>query len=267
MKAMIFAAGLGTRLKPLTDTMPKALVPVGGVPLLEHVGRKLLDSGIDEVVINVHHFAGQIEEWCARQDWMTVFPGERLEGRMTVRFSDERQMLLDTGGAVLHARGLLEGCGRFLIHNVDILSDLDIRWFESQVRADALAALLVSDRNTSRYLLFEPGTMRLVGWTNVNTGQVRSPYPGLDPQKCVRKAFSGIHILSDKIFGALEEYARSNGLYSLSDTPKFSIIDFYLAVCANCNVYGVPADPLQLIDVGKSDILSALSHPPRFPSF
>lgn len=267
MKAMIFAAGLGTRLKPLTDNMPKALVPVGGIPLLEHVGKKLLSSGIDEAVINVHHFAGQIEEWCALQDWMSVFPHVKHPGKLAVRFSDEREMLLETGGAVLHARPLLEGCGSFLVHNVDILSNLDICWLEARVRPDAMATLLVSDRKTSRYLLFEPDTMRLAGWTNLNTGEIRSPYPGLDPQKCVRKAFSGIHIMSDKIFGVLEDYARSEGLYHLSDTPKFSIVDFYLSVCATSGIYGVPADSLQLIDVGKSDILSTLSHPPRFPSF
>ena len=109
---------------------------------------------------------------------------------------------------MLHARPYLEGCGRFLIHNVDIISDLDIRWFASQVREDAVATLLVSDRKTSRYLLFDPDTMRLVGWTNVTTGEVRSPYPDLDMTKCRKMAFSGIHIMSDTVFGAMEEYAR-----------------------------------------------------------
>lgn len=264
---MIFAAGLGTRLKPLTDEMPKALVQVGGIPLLEHVGKKLLSSGIDDAVVNVHHFAGQIEDWCALQDWISVYPQGRQPGKLAVRFSDERKMLLETGGAVLHARPLLEGCGSFLIHNVDILSDLDICWFESMVRPDAMATLLVSERKTSRYLLFDPETMRLVGWTNISTGEIRSPYPDLDPERCVRMAFSGIHIMSDKIFGVLEDYARSEGLYNLSDTPKFSIMDFYVSVCAGSEIHGVRAESLQLIDVGKSDILSTLSHPPMLPSF
>ena len=111
MKAMIFAAGLGTRLKPITDTLPKALVPVCGKPLIEHVARRLKASGIGEAVVNVHHFADKVEAWVAEQDIMPM------------DISDERQMLLETGGAVLHAREYLEGCGHFLIHNVDILSD------------------------------------------------------------------------------------------------------------------------------------------------
>ena len=108
MKAMIFAAGLGTRLKPLTDTLPKALVPVCGKPLIEYVVRKLKASGIDEAVVNVHHFADMVEDWTMSQDIMKI------------SVSDERKILLETGGAVLHARRYLEGCGSFLIHNVDI---------------------------------------------------------------------------------------------------------------------------------------------------
>lgn len=234
MKAMIFAAGLGTRLKPITDTLPKALVPVGGSPLIEHVVRKLKASGIDEAVVNVHHFADKIEEWVAKQDVMSI------------KVSDERKELLETGGGILHARQYLDGCGRFLIHNVDILSDVDLEWFGRSFPEDAMAALLVSERETSRYLLFDPETMRLVGWTNVKTGEVRSPYVGLNPAGCVRMAFSGIHIMSDKVFDVMEEY---------SDNPRFPIIDFYLSVCAEHKIYGVPAKELHMIDVGKLDSL------------
>ena len=165
---MIFAAGLGTRLKPLTDTLPKALVQVGGKPLIEHVVRKLKSSGIDEAVVNVHHFADKVESWVKEQDIMDI------------KVSDERQALLETGGAVLHARPHLEGCGRFLIHNVDILSDVDIKAFAAQVRPDALATLLVSERESSRYLLFDPDTMRLLGWKNEVTGELRPTGGGLD---------------------------------------------------------------------------------------
>ena len=168
MKAMIFAAGLGTRLKPLTDTLPKALVQVGGKPLIEHVVRKLKSSGIDEAVVNVHHFADKVESWVKEQDIMDI------------KVSDEREGLLETGGAVLHARPHLEGCGRFLIHNVDILSDVDIKAFAAQVRPDALATLLVSERESSRYLLFDPDTMRLLGWKNENTGELRPTGGGQD---------------------------------------------------------------------------------------
>lgn len=243
MKCLIFAAGLGTRLKPLTDTMPKALVPVGGMPLIEHVTRRLKASGVDEAVVNVHHFADMVQQWVESQKIMIM------------RVSDERGRLLETGGGVLHARPYLEGCGRFLIHNVDILSDLDIKWFESCAKEEALATLLVSDRETSRYLLFDPESMRLMGWTNIKTGEVKSPYPDLEPSKCLRLAFSGIHILSDKVFDILDAYAEENGLCEGECNPRFPIMDFYLAVCGNYKIYGVKAEALHLVDVGKLDTI------------
>lgn len=232
MKSMIFAAGLGTRLKPITDTIPKALVPVCGMPLIEHVARKLKSSGIDEAVVNVHHFADKVEAWVAGQDIMTM------------NVSDERQMLLETGGAVLNARRYLEGCGHFLIHNVDILSDVDLGWFMSQARPDALATLLVSDRKSSRYLLFDSETMRLVGWKNENTGEIRPSGILIDEDRCVKLAFSGIHIMSDKVFEAMEGYPE-----------RFPVIDFYLDKCLSYEIYGVRAENLNLIDVGKLDTL------------
>ncbi len=263
MKAMIFAAGLGTRLKPLTDTMPKALVPVCGKPLLWHVMTKLKASGITDVTVNVHHFADMIVSYL-----------ESVNGLgMDVHISDERDMLLETGGGIRHAERYLcrpagqgsgfgsdgtgyvcgrdvdsvpADAGRLLVHNVDILSDLDIRWFESQVRSDALATLLVSDRKTSRYLLFDDD-MRLVGWTNVSTGEVRTPYPSLDIASCRMLAFSGIHIISDRIFPLF----ASEGF-----GDRFPIMDFYLKVADRCPIYGVPATGLRLIDVGKPDSLA-----------
>lgn len=244
MKGFVFAAGLGTRLKPLTDTMPKALVPVCGKPLIEHVTRKLKAAGIDEAVVNVHHFADQVETWADGQDIMTI------------SISDERQMLLETGGAVLHARPYLEGCGHFLIHNVDILSDLDLNWFMSQVHEDGLATLLVSGRKSTRYLLFNPDTMRLEGWVNEKTGEMRVPDPSVDIEKCRKLAFSGIHIMSDKVLDVMEAYAKDQGLYASSETPRFSVIDFYLETCSHYNIYGVCADALRLVDVGKLDTLA-----------
>ena len=244
MKGFVFAAGLGTRLKPLTDTMPKALVPVCGKPLIEHVTRKLKAAGIDEAVVNVHHFADQVEAWADGQDIMTI------------SISDERQMLLETGGAVLHARPYLEGCGHFLIHNVDILSDLDLNWFMSQVHEDGLATLLVSGRKSTRYLLFNPDTMRLEGWVNEKTGEMRVPDPSVDIEKCRKLAFSGIHIMSDKVLDVMEAYAKDLGLYASSETPRFSVIDFYLEACPHHNIYGVCAEGLKLVDVGKLDTLA-----------
>ncbi len=235
MKAMVFAAGLGTRLKPITDSMPKALVPVCGEPLLGHVLRKLVASGYDDIVVNVHHFAGQIREYLDSNDF-----GVRIS------VSDESDLLRETGGAVRHARPLLEGGGNFLIHNVDIISDLDLQWFRNACRPEALAKLLVSDRQTQRYFLFDD-SMRLVGWTNLASGEVRSPYPGLDAGKCRRLAFAGIHNISPRIFEVFDSYGCPE---------RFSIVDFYLRACAEYPIYGVVPENLTLVDVGKLDSLA-----------
>ena len=119
----------------------------------------------------------------------------------------------------------------------------------------SVATLLVSRRESSRQLLFEPDSMRLLGWHNRQTGEVRSPYPGLDPEKCLSMAFSGIHIMSDSVFDALEEYASSHGMLLSGAPPRFSIIDFYIWACMRHDVRGVCAESLNLIDVGKLDTL------------
>ena len=229
-RAMVFAAGLGTRLKPLTDTMPKALVPVAGKPLLEHALEKLKDSGIRDVVINVHHFADMIEEWVNQHPM-----------GMNVWFSDERAALLETGGGIKHAAHLLKDATEgFLIHNVDILSDLDIHWFISQARPGALSNILVSERVTKRYLLFDD-EMRMVGWTNVETGEVRSPYPGLDPSRFRKYAFSGVHLISDRIFTIFDDDGWGE---------RFSIIDFYINECVTRSLFDtgvVPDDDSSLL--------------------
>ncbi|MBQ8051041.1 MAG: NTP transferase domain-containing protein [Bacteroidaceae bacterium] len=230
MKAMIFAAGLGTRLKPLTDRMPKALVPVGGRPLLEILLERLGCEGFDDVVVNIHHFADMIEEWC----------NQRPEH---IQLSDERRQLLETGGGIRHARKLLSDCDRFLIHNVDILSNVRLReFFEAGHNQEA--TLLVSERETQRYLLFDDD-MRLVGWTNVKTGEVRSPYPNLDPSKYRKLAFAGIHTMTTRLFPLMDEWPE-----------RFSIIDFYLASCAKHAIYGYVQPGLRLMDVGKLDTLA-----------
>lgn len=237
MKAMIFAAGLGTRLRPLTDTMPKALVPVGGRPLLEILIEKLIASGVTEIVINVHHFAEQIVR----------FVEERRSFGIRITFSDETAGLLDTGGGIRQAAPLLLAGGtaeeRFLIHNVDILSNVDLGRFCRQARPGA-AVLLVSERQTQRYLLFDDDD-RLVGWTNVQTGEVRTPHPHLDVARCRRYAFAGIHLISSSLFPHFDTWG-----------PRFSIIDFYLTVCHKEPIYAHVCPDLRLMDVGKQDTLA-----------
>ena len=253
---MIFAAGLGTRLKPLTDTMPKAMVPVCGRPLIEHISRRLMSFGIDEAVVNVHHFADQIEDWIAAQDWICARPEDKRPGMMLMQVSDERRLLLETGGAVLHARPYLEGCGHFLIHNVDIFSDCDFGWLKSQVHEDAVATLLVSQRKTSRYFLFHPQTMRLVGWTNVSTGEVRMSDLTLSHEDCIAYAFTGIHVMSDRVFALMDQYVKEKGVPSGDAGARFSIVDFYLWAAQTYPLYGVPAQELNLLDIGKLDALA-----------
>lgn len=235
MKALIFAAGLGTRLKPLTDNRPKALVEVKGEPLLAHVLHKLARSGYTEVVINVHHFGEQII------DYVATHP---IEG-MTIRISDERNELLDTGGGIRQAGTLFAQDGApFLIHNVDIFSNLDLKEFYTAHPTTEGATLLVSERKTSRYLLFRPTDNRLVGWTNVQTGEVKSPYPNLRVEDCRMYAFAGIHLFSPSLLPLMADWPQ-----------RFSIIDFYLSVADKVPIIGVPKADLQLIDVGKPETL------------
>ena len=244
MKAMIFAAGLGTRLKPITDTMPKALVPVCGQPLLYHVITKLVAAGYDDLVVNVHHFPDQIIHYLHSRDF-----GARIS------ISDERDFLRETGGGIKYAAPLLlkgEIPGQagndepFLVHNVDIVSNLDLGWFREQHRPGGLATLVVSERKTQRYFLFDEDN-RLKGWTNVATGEVRSPFPDIDPDRCRKLAFAGIHLMSPAIFDAFDRYGFGD---------RFSIVDFYLKACVDHPVYAALPPALQLVDVGKKETLS-----------
>lgn len=234
MNAMLFAAGMGTRLKPLTDTMPKALVQIGGKPLIDIALHRLKKAGAERVVVNVHHFADQIERHLAGRDY-----------GLDIVLSDERAKLLDTGGGLRHAATLLAAPGDerpLLIHNVDILSNADLATFYGAHMHDA-AALLVSSRSTSRYLLFDDA-LCLKGWLNVQTGEVRSPFPGICPERLHRFAFAGIHTFSPRLFPLLDDFPE-----------KFSITDFYLSVCARVPIRAHVATDLRLLDVGKLDTL------------
>lgn len=255
-KAMVFAAGLGSRLKPLTDTMPKALVPVNSKPLIGHVFDRLVSAGFNDIVVNVHHFADMVEDWAN-----TAM--ERCYKDMGIRISisDERSKLLDTGGGLAHARSLLAEANpdnRVLIHNVDIVSNADLEQFWHHAgQVDAL--LLVSKRKTSRYLVFD-NNMKLVGWTNIQTHEVRSrcqevheALANVLPEsldiaaKYHLRAFAGIHCIGTCMLKRMEAYP-----------DKFGIIDFYLDTCDTADIRGYEQDGLQITDVGKPDTLIAL---------
>lgn len=218
---MIFAAGLGTRLKPLTDTMPKALVPVGGQPLLWHVIMKLKAAGYERIVVNVHHFAQQII------DYLQANANFGLD----IRISNERQQLLETGGGIKKALPLFDANAPILIHNVDILSNLDL----CALPMDA-PLLVVSERKTKRYLQFDD-TMRLVGWKNIETGELK----GSEGRSL---AFSGIHIFHPSLAPLLSDWPE-----------RFPIMDFYLKACGDHLIRGYEARDLNLLDVGKLDSL------------
>ena len=250
MQAMIFAAGLGTRLKPLTDTMPKALVKVGERPLLDRVIMRLKEAGASHIVVNVHHFSEQIIDYLQTNSY-----------GISIDISDETEQLLDTGGGIKRAASLFKQDEPVLIHNVDILSNVDLASFyyhattndSTTTATDAL--LLVSVRTTQRYLIFSE-EMRLMGWTNVSTGEVKSPYAALqglrfevpsetDPHALQHGyhlyAFSGIHAIAPSALKTMQE----------EEGEVFPIIDFYLRHCKKLNFQGEVKRDLKLMDVGK----------------
>ena len=230
MKAMILAAGLGTRLKPITDKIPKALVPVGGTPMLEHIILKIKAAGFTHVVINIHHFGEQIID----------FLSSKNKFGLTVDFSDERDFLLDTGGGIKQAGRFLNGNEPFLIHNTDMFTNVDLTAiYRSHVRSNAFVSLAVSPRWTPRQLLFNKEGL-LCGWQNHETGAVKTQVPNFDTSNCTAYAFGGIHVISPQIFQLMESW-----------TGKFSIINFYLSICAQKPIHLYTADDIRLIDAGK----------------
>ena len=243
---MIFAAGLGTRLKPLTDTMPKAMVPVGGKPLIHILIDRLKAAGVGEVVINVHHFAQQIVDYVKAHDSFGL----------DIRFSDETDMLLETGGGLKKAVSLFSDSSPILVHNVDILSNADLTALYSQSRS---TTLLTSQRSTQRYLLFDRDD-RLVGWTNMATGAVKSPYEDL---RAIGESSLSIQEKVDRLTSSYRPLAFSGiqvfypDLATLMDTwqGKFSIIDFYLSICDKTPIHCAIQPGLRLLDVGKLNSL------------
>jgi MurNAc alpha-1-phosphate uridylyltransferase len=232
MKAMILAAGKGTRLQTITQNKPKALVEVGGMSMLERLIIKLKVQGVSSIVINVHHFADQI----------ISFLEEKENFNIPIHISWEKEELLETGGGILHAEKFLEGEESFIVHNVDILSDIDLRKLYAEHNSSgALATLAVKNRTTSRYLLFDQES-RMYGWENQNTGE--RIIPAETDKALTPFAFSGIHVISPKIFPLFTE------------TGSFSIIKTYLRLCAEQQIKAYRHDEGLWIDAGKPEGLA-----------
>jgi NDP-sugar pyrophosphorylase family protein len=234
MKAMIFAAGLGTRLKPFTDHHPKALAEVSGKTLLEHTIRYLQKFGIEDVIVNVHHFASQIEEAINENSgygsWVTV--------------SDEREEVLETGGGLQKAAWYFEGEEDFVVINVDVLTNLDLgRMIEAHQQSDAMATLAVMKRNSTRQLLFDEH-MILCGWTNNTTGEQKISREVLSLSPF---AFSGVQVLSTDIL-------------AMPFQGKFSMIDVYLHFAKTQLIKGHDHSGNIFIDVGKPESLEKAAY-------
>lgn len=226
---MILAAGKGSRLQQITKNKPKALVEAGGMSLLERLIIKLKVQGATGIVINVHHFAEQIISFLEEKNYFNI----------PIDIVHEKDSLLETGGGILNAAKYLQGEEAFVVHNVDILSDIDLRkLYARHISSGALATLAVKNRKTSRYLLFdEVGQMQ--GWENQSTGE--QIIPGKNKDNLTSLAFSGIHVISPAIFPLFTE------------TGTFSIIQTYLRLCPNQQIEAYRHDTGLWIDAGKPE--------------
>lgn len=248
MKAMIFAAGLGTRLKPLTDTLPKALVPLAGKTLLQWQIEKLKAAGIRDIVVNIHHFPDMIINYLKDNDNFGC----------NIQVSDERDMLLETGGGLRKAEEKFRSLGvqefrssneGILICNVDILSNIDIPTLLQAYNPNEMGVVVVSERETQRYLLFNDEN-RLCGWTNIATGEVRGPIADYQSSIANRQlAFSGMQVLSPRIFDCMDEVVKQKG-------EKFSLIDLYLSLAQKEILRAYIPENYRMMDVGKIDQIS-----------
>lgn len=228
MQAMILAAGLGTRLKPITNDIPKALVEVNGKSLLEIAIRNLIENDFLKIIINVHHFADKIKEF---------LNNNKFEADIII--SDESDLLLDTGGGIKHAQKYFDD-SPILIHNVDIISNLNLKeFYQYHIANYSIASLAVSSRESNRYLLFNDKNI-LCGWQDVKKGE---KIISRDEPILQELAFNGIHIINPEI------------VKLFPDESIFSIIKAYLKIAENKDIRGYIRNNIKWIDVGKLDSL------------
>ena len=228
-QAFILAAGLGTRLKPLTNYLPKALVEVNGVSLLEHNINKLISFGCKHIVVNIHHFSEKIIEHISNKNY-----------NADIFISDETNQLLDTGGALLNAKNYFDFSKDILVHNVDILSKIDFNDFYNHHKTENnLATLAVSQRQTSRYLLFDKNN-KLCGWENTKTNEKLISNNGTE---LIPFGFSGIQIIKAELIDLIE------------NKGAFPIIPEYLKLSASYPIYSYIHSQDIWVDVGKIEAI------------
>ena len=236
MKAIILAAGLGTRLGQLTANRPKALVELNGTPLLALVIWRLQRFGFDEIIINVHHFADQIVQYLQAQN----------NFGLQISISDERELLLDTGGGIKKAEWFFNDGQPFLVHNVDIISSVDLKdLYQYHLDTQAMATLACKERPASRYFLFDQ-QQQLCGWENQQTGAQKMAVP-ISEDEVRRMAFSGIHVIRPEL------------LRQIRQIGAFSVIDAYLQLAVSNPINYFDIGEADCIDVGKSEALQQIS--------
>ncbi|MFZ4398670.1 MAG: nucleotidyltransferase family protein [Bacteroidales bacterium] len=205
MKAMIFSAGLGSRLRPLTNNKPKALVELNGEPLILGVIKKLKEAGVTEIVVNLHHFANELRTYLTENEF-----------GIQIYFSDESNFLQETGGGLKKAASYFQDAQAFFAYNVDILSNIDLnKLYQQHCENKSIATLAVRNRKSSRYLLFDKDN-NLSGWENIVSNEVRLTKG--KREDLLPFAFSGIQVIDPEIFKLIAEVGR------------FSIIDVYLRI-------------------------------------
>ncbi|MFW6020310.1 MAG: nucleotidyltransferase family protein [Bacteroidales bacterium] len=230
-KAIIFAAGLGSRLRPLTNDRPKALVEIDGIPLLEHAINKFVDYGVINLIINIHHFGDQIIKFLEQKKF----------NKVNITISDERSLLLDTGGALKKASWFFDDNKPFWAYNVDIITDIDLNaMLTTHLNDNAIATLAIRKRKSSRYLLWDQ-ERKLKGWKNTRTGKEIRYAP--KEENLQEQAFSGIHIIQPEIF------------HYLPDEKVFPIINTYLNIATEHTISGFNHDNSSWFDTGTPEKL------------
>lgn len=231
MKAFILAAGLGTRLKPITDSKPKALVEINDIPLIEHLLLKLIRYGFNSVIVNVHHYSDQVIDFIKSKNYFGI----------EIEFSNESDLLLDTGGGLKKVKWFFNDNQPFLIHNVDIFSSIDLtELYNYHTNNNSIATLAVQKRNSSRYFLFD-NEKNLCGWVNEKTGETKITRKS--SEELFRFAFSGIQIADPVIFD------------NMPSKDVFSLVDLYLSIASKHRITYFDHSNSIFVDLGKKENL------------